>query len=550
MAGNNYNVARFLPEAARSQPDAVAVSIPKPRQSADVIAYDSVTFGQLEARSRAAAKCLLDRGLQRGTRVLLLVRPGLELVLSVFALFRIGAVPVVIDPGMGLSRFLECVRRTQPEAIVGIPKAILISHVFRGSFRSVQKRINVSRDFPQQATEASSESAVVATPSEDLAAILFTSGSTGSPKGVCYAHGMFDAQVTLLQQQYAIEPGEIDLPMLPVFTLFNPALGMTSIIPQMDPARPAKADPAGLVQAIRQNQVTNSFGSPTLWGRICRHCEANRITLPTLKRVLMAGAPAPPWLLKRLQPIVPNGEIHTPYGATEVLPVTTITARDVLDHASKQTESGKGTCVGRPLVGISVRIIAIVDTALSDMASAKACDAGHIGEIVATGPTVTREYDRLPDATRMSKIVESRDDGTQRIWHRMGDVGYLDANGRLWFCGRKAERVVTANETLFTDCIEGVMNAHPKVARSALIGLGSRGQQRPAVVIEPEVGHWPKRKLEKEIFRAELREWARRHPASEAICEFHFHDNFPVDVRHNAKIHRKQLKRLYETKLR
>src|SRR5688572_6016620 len=214
-----------------------------------------------------------------------MVRQGLPLIASVFALFRMGAVPVVIDPGMGLKSFLACVARSRPEAMIGIPFAQIISRFFRRSFASVTVRVTASNSLTARLTNGSRSSASPFKPAKssptELAAVLFTSGSTGMPKGVDYEHGMFDAQVRLIRDTYTIEPGEIDLPLLPIFALFNPALGMTTIVPEIDPRRPAAFDPAKIVQAIRQENVTNSFGSPTLWGKIGDHCRERNIALPS-----------------------------------------------------------------------------------------------------------------------------------------------------------------------------------------------------------------------------------------------------------------------------
>jgi len=528
----NANVARFLPRMAVTSPDTVAVRAPKGHLKDGSICYRSCTFGELERASQAVGAALAARGITRGTRTLLLVRPGLDLIQICFALFKLGAIPIVIDPGMGLKSFLSCVRRSEPTAMVGIPVAILLSRVFRQAFASVSTRVCIGRTGAPALLGRSLEP-VLSDPDE-LAAVLFTSGSTGAPKGVCYTHGMFDAQVRLIRDTYQIAPGEVDLPMLPIFALFNPALGMTTIVPEMNPSRPATVDPARIVRAIHQNQVTNSFGSPVLWTRIAAYCERNGHRLPSLRRVLLAGAPVPPDLLRRLQALTPNGEMHTPYGATECLPVSTISAREVLADTWGKTETGAGTCVGRPLGGVSAKIIESVDESISSWAQVNELSDGTIGEILVTGPSVTRTYDRLPEATARAKIIDPQ--GT--VWHRMGDLGYRDAEGRLWFCGRMVERVETESGTLFTDQVEGIFNRHPQIVRSALIGLGQAPNQTAAVVVERAPGS--------SLTVADLRKIAASQPLTAGIETFFFHKKFPVDVRHNAKIHRLTLKRLFE----
>jgi acyl-CoA synthetase (AMP-forming)/AMP-acid ligase II len=504
-----------------------------------------------------------------------MVRQGLPLIASVFAILRIGAVPVVIDPGMGLKSFLNCVTRSRPRALVGIPLAQGISRIFRRPFRSVELRVSASNSLtsrlatrspdrtarPTTASEkvgpalraglslsgespeaqASSESrphlrrtfpapsettTLVGTAPSDLAAILFTSGSTGAPKGVCYEHGMFEAQVRVIRSTYEIEPGEIDLPMLPIFALFNPALGMTTIVPEIDPRRPAAFDPAKIVQAIRQENVTNSFGSPTLWRKIGDHCRAHNLTLPSLRRVLCAGAAVPKTLWENARSFLPAGRLHSPYGATEALPVATISSDEI------EPTSTRGACVGRPAREMEIKIIDLVDGPIATLQDARELPRGTVGEIVVHGPVVTKTYDGLPESTALAKIAGA--ENARAIWHRMGDCGFFDLDGRLWFCGRKAERVETSSGTLHTEPCEQVFRQHPRAARCALIALGERGRQRPAIVVETRV----RDSTEARTLARELRQLALAHEHTADIKVFYFREKFPVDVRHNAKIHR------------
>jgi olefin beta-lactone synthetase len=547
------NVARFLPERAAAQPGACAVRAPVGDEPGTPgrIRYEARTFAELNAESDAVGRLLRERGVRHGTRVLLLVQPGLDLLRCVFALFKLGAIPILLDPGMGLKNFLECVRHSAPTALVGVARAHWLARFFPRTVRSVAIRVRVGGPAWERALvahRAISPLELAPTRADELAAVLFTSGSTGAPKGVCYEHGMFEAQVGLIRDRFRIAPGEVDLPLLPIFALFNPALGMTTIVPEMDPAHPAACDPARIAQAIRQNEVTNSFGSPALWTRLVRHCEEKNLTFPSLRRVLVAGAPVQPGLLRRLQQILPNGTAHVPYGATEALPVSSISSAEVLGETWALTERGRGSCVGSLFPGLSARIIPWHEGPLPGLAAAGELPLGEIGEIIVRGPVVTRTYDQLPEATAAAKIYDS-----VRPWHRMGDLGYLDERGRFWFCGRAAERVETAAGTLYTEEAEAIFNRHPRVARTALIGLGplSRGKGKiPALVVEPEPGQFPRDRAAEEKFAAELRALAAEFPRLHAVQQIFFRRTLPVDVRHNAKIHRLELAREYQRKTR
>lgn len=551
------NIARHLPLMAARQPNHPAVKVPRGRTRAGRIDYLTLSFRELDAEVDAWVAKLAAKGVRRGDRVLVMVRQGLPLIAAAFALFKLGAVPVIIDPGMGRESFLACVARSRPRVLLGIPLAQAFGYVFRQAFASVEVRVWASGSPTARCAGAAGAAKLADTAPEELAAILFTSGSTGAPKGVCYEHGMFDAQVRLVRDTYGIEPGEVDLPMLPIFALFNPALGMTTIVPEIDPSRPATVDPEKVVQAIEQERVTNSFGSPTLWRKIAAHCRRTDTVLPTVRRVLMAGAPVPPALFADVQALLPNGTAHSPYGATEALPLCSVAAAEIDPAAAL---AGRGTCVGRPVREIEVKIIALTDGPIGTLAEARELPRGEIGEIVVRGPVVTKAYDALPEATAAAKIQTPKpelqntsasagltsghleagisDARSAPVWHRMGDAGYLDAEGRLWFVGRKAERVAMREGVLFPDQVEPVFNAHPDVRRTALIGLGERGEQRPAIVVEPrakEVVATPS--LRRKLVR-ELRALGVQHPHTDRIRLLFLHPQFPVDVRHNAKIHR------------
>jgi acyl-CoA synthetase (AMP-forming)/AMP-acid ligase II len=546
------NIARHLPLMAARQPEQAAIKVPRGRTGQGAIDYLTLTFSELDAEVDAWVTRLQGRGVRRGDRVLVMVRQGLPLIAAAFALFKLGAVPVIIDPGMGRKNFLACVARSRPRVLLGIPFAQLLSHLFRSAFNSVETRVWVSSS--PVARQVSGSSLVTRHPvladsrPTDLAAVLFTSGSTGAPKGVCYEHGMFEAQVQLVRDTYRIEPGEVDLPMLPIFALFNPALGMTTIVPEIDPSRPAQIDPAKIVQAIQQEKVTNSFGSPTLWRKVFDHCLARGTTLPSLRRALCAGAAVPLQLYIDSQKVLGRGVLHSPYGATEALPVSTTNTFEVLARETLHQAETRGVCVGKPVDGIAVRIIAISDGPIATRAEARELPCGEIGEIIVCGPVVTKEYDQLPEATALAKISASDSQpsalnpqlaASGGVWHRMGDCGQIDGSGRLWSCGRTVERVVTAAGTLFTEPCEQVFRANYPGLRVALIGLGQPGQMTPALVVEStELSA-----TEPTLLVQTLRLMAKSRAPTSAITRFFFHPAFPVDVRHNAKIHRLALAR-------
>ncbi len=539
------NIAAALVSMAQTQPQTLAIAQPFGRDRHGRIRYRHYTYRDLNTESDALGRGFQQIGIGRGVRTVLMVTPSLEFFALTFALFKIGAVIVLIDPGMGTKNLGICLAEAQPEAFIGIAKAQLARVLFGWCRKTVRVCVTVGRRFAwggwtlgqvRRMGGDKPSSVLTCTRADEMAAILFTSGSTGVAKGVVYTHGIFAAQVESLRRLYGIEPGEIDLPTFPLFGLFGPALGMTSIIPEMDATRPALVDPRKILDAIRFFGVTNLFGSPALIQRVGRFASAHGIPLPTLRRVISAGAPVPWQAVQRFASLLSEGvQVHTPYGATEALPVCSIGSDEILRETRHRTSEGAGVCVGRPVEGMTVKIIPIRDEPIPMWSDDLELPTGEIGEIVVQGPVVTASYWERPESTDMAKIADPLHGD---FYHRMGDVGYLDASGRLWFCGRKSQRVVTPSGTFFTIPCEGVFNMHPAVHRTALIGVNRKGVTEPALCVERnrEVDSHSDAEL-----RSELLALGARHAHTSEIRTILFHPSFPVDIRHNAKIFREKL---------
>lgn len=511
-----------------------------------------MSFAELNKRSDGYAAYFSARGVRPGDRVMLMVTPCADFICLTFALFKIGVTIILIDPGMGYKNLLRCIEGVAPTVFVGIPKARLFAALFPKPFRSVVHFFCCGnslglfgRDIRKRIHKNALPFPVYSPTDDDLAAIIFTTGSTGPPKGVRYEHSIFAAQLARIRDYYGIDSGHVDQPAFPLFALFSAALGACSVIPDMDPTRPARVDPAKFVASLAQYGVTYSFGSPAIWNVVSRYCLAKNIRLQSLKKVLMAGAPVPGELLERVTAILPgDAEIHTPYGATESLPIVSMEAKEILAETWPRSRTGKGTCVGRPLPGIDIRILRITDGPVQVYDAALELPTGEIGEIVVRGNVVTRGYENNAAETEVAKMGDT---GRNGFWHRMGDTGFLDSEGRLWFCGRKAHRVITAEGTLFTICCEAIVNEHKDVYRSALVGVpaGNGPFSTPVLIVEPVkeyAGSEPQ-------LLTEVSELAAASPVTAGIRTFLVHPDFPVDIRHNAKIFREKLAVWAEEKL-
>ena len=531
------NIATSVSEMAQRQPDATAVVCPWGRRGG------SLTYGELEERTSWVAAGLEAVGIGRGVRTVLMVPPGLDLFVLAFGIFRAGAVPVLVDPGIGLHHLKACLGNARPEAFVGVPKAHAARVILGWARATVRHKVTAGvRLFWGGPSLAKIEKLgrqrggmeIADTTADDVAAIVFTSGSTGPPKGVVYRHGNFAAQIEAVRGVLECGPGDVDLPTFPLFSLFDPALGMTTIIPDMDPTRPAKVDPKKIIGPIHEYGVTTMFGSPALLDTVGRYGAAHGVELPTLRQVVSAGAPVSPRIMERfVSMMAPGGRILTPYGATESLPVAVNSSDVVLSETRHATAKGAGTCVGRPVPSIELEVIGIDDGPIAEWSDELVLRQGETGEIVVKGGQVTHEYFDAEEHNRLGKIS---DGGTVR--HRMGDLGYLDDRGRLWFCGRKSQRVVTGERTYFTDPCEGIFDSHPDVYRSALVAAEVDGETVPVICIEPEPGIGAGDHVR---IRDELLELGGSFDHTAGIRTVLFHRGFPVDIRHNVKIGRSEL---------
>lgn len=546
----NANICQHLNTAAQTMPTELAVAVQHSKQGR--FDYQEIDFISLHQQSDMIAKGLLQFGITRGMKAVLMVTPSLEFFSLTFALFKAGIIPILVDPGMGINNLKQCFEESRPDVFIGIPKAHIARRILGWGKGSVKHLINVGGSGLQRwlANAISLETIIEigrnqAQPlkialfeRDEMAAILFTSGSTGTPKGVVYSHGMFEAQISALKHDYGITPGERDLATFPLFSLFGPALGMASIVPDMDASKPISANPANLFAAIDQYQCSNMFVNPALLERLGQAGEQTQHKLTSVKRVISAGAPATISSIKRFsQMLNPQVEVLNSYGATESLPISMIGSH-ALFATSELTDQGKGICVGKPIQSVSVDIIAVTDAAQPEWAKVNKLSANQIGEIVVSGPMVSQAYYQRQHATDLAKI----NDG-DRVIHRMGDVGYIDDHGFLWMCGRKGHIVDATRgkqrlKRFYTLPCERVFNTHPQVKRSAIVGVDVNGDMVPVLCVELHKGIVCSTS---KVLYQELMALAQQYPHTEGIGRFLIHPDFPVDVRHNAKIFREKL---------
>jgi acyl-CoA synthetase (AMP-forming)/AMP-acid ligase II len=553
MEKENYNIARALPLWAQETPNKVAVCAPKKRQSGQ-FHYESLSFKILNSRSLFYAHAFKDRGLKAGDKVLMFVKPSVDFSALTFSLFRLGLVPIFIDPGMGRKNLLRAVEHIKPDALVAEPIVHLIALIYPRAFKSIKISYTMGSFAPgklesiaslrlawKRQKESKLTEIMYHCEKETMAAILFTSGGTGIPKAVHYNHGIFNAQVSRLQELFQLGPDDIDLPGFPLFSLFTITMGMKSAIPAMNPSKPALANPKYLVQNIRDHGATFVAGSPAIWQNMVEYCLAEEITLPTVKYLVMFGAPVPNKLHRDFQKVLTHGDTFTPYGATECLPVANISGSQVLTLHDKlnqeQRDRGVSTCVGYPVAHTEVRIAPISERPIASADQVSWQNTGEMGEVCVYSETVTPEYIGMKKKTDLAKIKDPRGG----LWHRMGDLGHLDQEGRLWFCGRLTHRLHINGKTL--PCIpqESIYNDIPTIKRSAFVGPIIEGITHPTLIIQPN-GNLSSRE------RHELTDYilALDKRNANLLKQVIFIKKMPLDVRHNIKIDRIKLKQEVE----
>ncbi|WP_267241831.1 fatty acid CoA ligase family protein [Streptomyces sp. PR69] len=505
--------------------------------------YTSVDYAAFASRVSACAAGLTRHGIGRSTRTALLVPPGAELLTLVCALLHLGAVPAVVDPGMGLRRMLDCLRRVDVEAFIGVPAAHALRRLHPRALRSVRSTVTVGRRGDGLAELIALGAEPPPGPParlrpDDPALIAYTTGSTGPAKPVEITAGMLSGMAYGVERAHFTAELTRTLVTLPLMGVFDLAAGRTAVLPAMDMRRVGAADPALLTDAIQRFDVSAMFASPAVLGPLSEHLARTGARVPSLRLAVSGGAPVSCALMDQLRAVLPGeARVFSTYGATEALPIALIESREALAGPAEGPAAGLGVCVGRPAPGQSVAVIRTGDTPVPRWTPELPVPAGEIGEIAVSGRAVSPRYFRSPRADAEHKV----DDPVHGVrWHRTGDLGWIDGEGRIWFCGRKSQRVRTADGELHTVRCEGVFNVHPQVRRTALVGVGPHGGQRPVLCVELMPGvdadDWPR-------IEGELRALGANSPAAKPVQDFLPHPAFPVDVRHNAKIRRELLAR-------
>ncbi|MFJ3445462.1 AMP-binding protein [Streptomyces sp. NPDC086081] len=488
------------------------------------VSAEDVTAGQLLDGCRRIADALRAAGMRSGDKAVVTTRDAYQLVVRLYALTSLGAVPVLVEPHAGVRRHLD---EIVPGVFLGQPPVHTARRALGRGRGHVRTALVTGRGVPGQAHPLGRHLPPAGPAGggwaprgpgprpEDLAMIGFTSGSTGRPQGVQYVPATLAGQLTALDAVLRAEADDVLLSCFLPFAALGPLLGVTTVAPQVDPLAPARTPPAHLVGPLLHHRATVLLGSPVVLGLIAGHCARHGLTLPSVRRVLSFGAPLRPRLTEALARALPAGaEIVAVHGTGECLPVAAVDAGRPGTPRVQPPPGHAGTCLGRPLPGIEARVLD--------------ADATGLGEISVAGPAAGPGHHARPAGAARAEA-----DGT--LWYRTGDLGRLDDEGRLWYLGREEDVVVGEDFTLTTEDIEAVADTAAGVRRTALVGVGPAGRQRAVLCVEPE------RTARGDAVVGALRAALADHPQARRIGSVMFHPRLPTAFRHDGRIDRARL---------
>lgn len=548
----------------------------------------TLTWAELNQQVNATATRLHALGVRPGDRVNLMVPPGARLTTLIYACMKLGAVIVVADTGLGLPGLTRALKGANPSFLIGIPAALTAARtlLWPGKRISVEPLGSVQEKLLGVAGSVFTAPAADGTPGAPVptptvvefpspvpdadAAVLYTSGSTGPAKGVVYTQRQLAGMRDAIANTYGFAPGSGLVAGFAPFALLGPALGATSVTPTMDVTRPKTLTASALASAAAAIDASVVFASPAaLVNVVATADELNaeqRAALAKVQTVLSAGAPIPVPLLEALSALVPNASLHTPYGMTEGLPVTDVSFEMIRQAIAEGTPNAAGevldpfardgVCVGFAVYGAAVAIAPLLQD--GSVAVELTHEPGVTGEILVSAPHVKDRYDTL-------WVTEEQSISTPG-WHHTGDVGHLDASGRLWVEGRLAHVLLTSQGVLTPVAAEQSAESLPEVRRAALVAVGPAGTAAPVLVIEASANTaaLEARQSASAFKRALLNRvpGARRFPVAEGVAPFELsqlvrqkvaedtgvelaavlvvHEH-PTDIRHNSKIDRPAL---------
>lgn len=524
---NNFNVTQHLNKVVQQYGDEVAVIVPQLNDQLEQIGETSYTYNemyQLIAQYQAGLKA---QGYKKGDRIIMLLPITVEIYALILAIWSMGAVAVFLDPGIGLKKIITALQDSKAKAIVSIDQLLKYRWFIPPQWFKTKYCADASGLFLKSLDDlkdpSASELPITNLEATDHVLITYTGGSTGRAKGTDRNGYNFFHQFNVIRDTWAFGHEQVDFPSFPLFGVVNLCLGVKTVVPAVDFARVGEQSSPVIVNQIQQHQVTRMSGAPRFIGKLTEYAYANSIELPSVQHMALGGAPITSELGKKMMQVFPNADIKMVYGSTEAAPIAFVDLPELVEA------KGEGGLVGPPVQELKVKIVALEDIhPRFDQRGPEPFEVkqGCIGEVIIKGPHVVQGYVDNVEADLSTKI-----EGTDGVkWHRTGDMGYLDEQGRLWLTGRKADVIHCQQRTIHPYPIEQRLDSLPEVKRSAIIqSANSKGLQ---IAIEPNLGFTPDL-LESILTEQNLRE-----------ATVHVVNQIPVDDRHNSKINRIELRKI------
>jgi olefin beta-lactone synthetase len=530
------NLVKILDDKAILQPHQIAL------RDCHAGLDRAITYLALQNHTAQTAERLIESGVKKGDRVLLLVPLSIETYILLLAIFRIGAVAVIADSSFGLNMLRRSLSLVQPDAMISNSTIKAVAGVFSEirkipSKLDVQQLVSINRTSIKQGTTNGAQHAVQEVQdldSEHPALITFTSGSTGNPKAIVRTHGFLLQQQKVLASSLPVQKNAVELTTLPVFVLSALAQGITSVLPDCDMRKPAAIDANRIINQIKKSSVNRIIASPAFLQKLSNHLHNEKSQLPRVQEILTGGGPVFPSLLKQAESVFPNAEINAVYGSTEAEPIAHMSSRKMSKEDLERTFAGGGLLAGKPISEIE---LAIVDPAELNMFAKNGGNrkfnrlpANATGEIVVRGKHVIKTYlNGHGDAETKLKAYGSK------IWHRTGDAGYLDDDGRLWLMGRCALKISDEKGDLYPFQVEVAASEIQTVRRATC--LQTDGKR----ILVVEKKHRTPFKWFTELFNLSRHSAPFLRTVSDAFSWLRFDEirmvhSMPVDARHNSKI--------------
>ncbi|NRB40831.1 MAG: AMP-binding protein [Pseudomonadales bacterium] len=514
---DNGTIVDALFAQAQAQPDKIIFSecIDNHRRS--------LTYSQLSEQITKYASKLQEQGIGKGSKVLILTRPNLQLAEILFALFRLGAVPIIIDPAIGLTAVLKSIRRVQPNAIICKPLIKFFLPLFSKTLASVTTAITTTQLQAGRLETCARLNNIDKPVASDLAAIFFTSGSTDLPKPVEWTHRQLKAHIDSVPNLFELNGDDVDLALFPLSMLITPVLGICCHVPDYRKINPKSCDTEYLYHLLQQVNATVCFASPVIWRQLSLHCLALDKTLPSIKYAVSGGAPISAKVAQRVKKILPNGRFYSPYGATEASPISY--AKNI------EFKPDYGVKLGRLVKGLQLNIKPHSDIILPN-------NSLKVGEIMLAGDLVSKHYHLAPELDAQAKVIEQKE-GLETCWHLTGDLAVLDETGELWSLGRLKDVIRIDNRSLFTTLAEEPINLMSEVEHCAFVAVKhTHLKQRVYLVVEVcnKMDKQQRQQLDK-VIRGQL------DKINYPIDDVRFIKKMPVDKRHHSKIDRPAVKK-------